>query len=87
MYIYSSNILNTGLEQFYIVVLVLLLKGGLHRFFNLSSCNWSSLMFMKNWHIFFPLGLCLIGGLWAVQKLDLCDIINRESKLIETTGF
>ena len=44
-------------------------------------------MFMKKWHIFFPLGLCLIGGLWAVQKLDLCDIINRESKLIETAGF
>ena len=33
---------------------------------------------------FFLLGLCLIGGLW---NPDTSDIINGESKLIETVGF
>ena len=35
----------------------------------------------------FQLGLCLIGGLRAVQETSPSDIIDGESKLIETVGF
>ena len=44
-------------------------------------------MFMIKQHNFFQLGLCLIGGLWAVQETVSSDIIDGESKLIETVGF
>ena len=39
-------------------------------------------MFMIKYHYFFLLSLCLIGGLWAVQKP-----VQSESMLIETAGF
>ena len=42
-------------------------------------------MFMIKQQDFF--GLCLIGGLWAVQETSPSDIIDGESKLIETVGF
>ena len=44
-------------------------------------------MFMIKQQDFFQLGLCLIGGLWAVQESSPSDIIDGESKLIETVGF
>ena len=44
-------------------------------------------MFMIKYHYFFLLGLCLIGGLWAVQKPSSMRIIDGESMLIETAGF
>ena len=36
----------------YVMYFLTYFKGGPHRFLNLSSCNWSSLMFMKDWHSF-----------------------------------
>ena len=44
-------------------------------------------MFMIKQQDFFQLGLCLIGELWAVQESSPSDIIDGESKLIETVGF
>ena len=44
-------------------------------------------MFMIKQQDCFPLGLCLIGGLWTVQESSPSDIIDGESKLIETVGF
>ena len=66
----------------YVMYFLTYFKGGLHRFFNLSSCNWSSLMFMKDWHIFFPLGLCLIGGLWAFRNWTAVTSSMTSSKIL-----
>ena len=44
-------------------------------------------MFMIKYHNFFLLSLGLIGELWAGSNPSTGDIIDWESKLIETAGF